>query len=228
MPEKRLLLLTTIYSLMATMAVLFGLVVQKSVVVTFVAFHLIVCLGMPLLQGYAEGQLKERWHEAWRKYFKSAEGVLVGLVSGMGLCLIAYVALWLLVRQGLDTERVRRILEMWGITSSWFWIFATYMTVVNSLLEEILWRGFILQRYSEILSSLQAIVVSSGFFALYHAIIGGVLFGWIWGLLITGAVFLVGMMWGKMKSGYDSIYPTWLSHLLADLGVMAALWAMIF
>lgn len=91
-----------------------------------------------------------------------------------------------------------------------------------------MWRGFLLQRLERVVTPMTAMLVSSFFYALYHVVIGTVLFGWKWGTIITAAVFCVGMLWAYMKRRYPPIYAVWISHLLADLGIMLALSWWIF
>jgi membrane protease YdiL (CAAX protease family) len=221
MRGKRSLLLLICYGFAATLAVFYGLVERQSLFVTFVAFHLLVCLGIPLLHGWREGSLRAQWQKAWAT--PDREGAAYGAAFGLALLTGVVSGFWLLFEAGVQPEWIRLILERWGLTSEWFGWFALYIVVVNSLLEELLWRGFVLQRMLRSLCRWAAVLISSFFYALYHLIIAAALFGWRWGIVITLLVFATGVLWGWIKGRYTAVYATWISHLLADLGIALAL-----
>jgi membrane protease YdiL (CAAX protease family) len=228
MDRKRSLLLIICYGFLATLAVFYGLVERQSLFVTIIVFHLIVCLGIPFFHGWWEGGLREHWRQAWQGGFIDKKGAAVGVASGFLLFMGVVSGIWLLLQAGADAEWIRFTLRRWGVTERWLWLFAIYMIVGNSLLEELLWRGFVLQRLLSGVSRWKAILASSFFFALYHLVLGVVLFGWVWGAIITCLVFAVGVVWACMKYRYPSVYPTWFSHLFADFGLITALFIWIY
>ncbi|MFY0544453.1 CPBP family intramembrane glutamic endopeptidase [Brevibacillus sp. H7] len=226
MKRKRSLLLLICYGFLATLAVFYGLLEMQSLFVTFLSFHLLVCLGIPLLHALWEGELRTRWRLAWETFDKS--GMAYGVLLGVFLFTAIVAGMWLLLHHGVQEERIRFTLERWGLTSAWIGWFALYTVIVNSLLEELLWRGFVLQRLLRGVRRPTAIIVSSFFFALYHLIVGVVLFGLQWGIAVTALVFGAGVLWAWLKGCFPSAYPTWISHLLADLGLMVVLVVWIF
>lgn len=214
-------LLTLIgYGFAATLAIFYGLVERHSLFSTFVVFHVVVCLGIPLVHGWWEGSLVDNWRRAWGRFekrgalFGTALGVLLftGILSGIGLIL----------DKEERSDEIRRVLALWDLDGRWIWWFSFYLVIVNSLLEELFWRGFVLQRLSHVLSRSVAILLSSFFFSLYHLIVATILFGVKWGALMTLLVFGIGIIWGWMKGMFPSVYPTWFSHMLADLGIVTA------
>ncbi|NGQ93793.1 CPBP family intramembrane metalloprotease [Brevibacillus sp. SYP-B805] len=227
MKRKGSVLLFVCYGFCATLALVYGLLVRQSLLATFVVFHVAVLLGIPLAHGWREGDIRRHWREAWTGLRGGTAGLAIGAASGVLLGALAMGGLWLLIRAGIQPERVRAILVHWGLTEQGKWLFAGYMIVVNSFLEELMWRGFVLQRLTDVLPRVQAMLLSSFFFALYHLILGTVLFGWRWGLLATVLVFWTGLFWAWMKHRYPSVYPTWISHLVADVGIMVALFLWI-
>ncbi|GAA4715924.1 CPBP family intramembrane glutamic endopeptidase [Brevibacillus fulvus] len=228
MSQKNSLLWIILYGFLGTFAILYGLVIQKDIVVTFIVFHLIVCLGIPVLHGWREGRLRKHWRDAWLGGKLNRANLLLSLGSGLFLLAAIVLGVWLLFRRSADPQWVRTVLVTWGIRQQTLWLFGAYLIIVNSLLEELLWRGFIQQRLLLHLPDWQAIGLSSFFYALYHLIIGVVLFGWKWGMLITVLVYVVGAGWGWMKRRHPTLYVTWFSHLLADTGIVLCLYWWIF
>jgi membrane protease YdiL (CAAX protease family) len=178
---------------------------------------------IPVLHGAWEGSLRVSWREAFTHWVKLREGLFAGFVTGVMLCIAIIAGLWLLLHILEQWAHVRSVLIHWGLSVEWFGLFFGYIVIVNSLLEELLWRGFLLQRLERAVAPLAAMVISSCCYALYHVIIATVMFGRLWGIIITIAAFFIGMMWAYMKRRYPSIYATWISHLFADLGIMLAL-----
>ncbi|EJL46162.1 CAAX amino terminal protease family [Brevibacillus sp. CF112] len=220
MARKRTLLLLIGYGFAATLAIFYGLVERHSLFVTFVSFHLAVCVAIPLLHGWWEKSLQEHWRLAWGLFEK--RGALFGI--GLGLLFFTGIltGLWLILQAEGRPDIVRAGLESWGVNRNWIGLFALYLVVVNSLLEELFWRGFVLQRMLRSLSRVVSVLLTSFFYTLYHLIITTALFGVWQGLLLTTAVYGAGVIWGWMKGLFPSIYPTWFSHLLADLGLALA------
>ncbi|USG67640.1 CPBP family intramembrane metalloprotease [Brevibacillus ruminantium] len=226
MKKKQVLLVLLAYSFAATLSVFYGLVEKRSLFVTFVAFHLLVCLLVPLLHAWWEGELSVQWKKAWKN--DGFSGISYGLAVGAMLFIGIITGAWLLLQGQIHAVRIRQAMETWGLTSQLLLPFSLYLVLINSLLEELMWRGFILERLLSTLTRFQAVLLSSFFYSLYHLIIGVVLFGLVWGALITGLVFMTGALWGWMKRWYPSVYATWLSHLLADLGIVVVLYSWVY
>lgn len=223
MIKKRSLLLVIVYGFAATLSIFYGLVERQSLFVTFVCFHLLVCLCVPLIHAWWEGNLSRSWQVAWGKF--EWRGAVFGLGLGILLMAAAIAGIWLLLQSDGRPEQIRQTLERWELSRQWIWWFSLYLVIVNSLLEEMFWRGFVLERFVSVLVRSHAVLLSSFFYSLYHLIVSSVLFGFKWGCLITLLVFVVGNVWGWMKARYPSVYSTWFSHLLADLGlVLPVIW----
>ncbi|WP_312114166.1 CPBP family intramembrane glutamic endopeptidase [Brevibacillus reuszeri] len=218
MTRNRSLLLLIGYGFAATLAIFYGLLERRSLFVTFVLFHLLVCLCIPFLHGWWDGTLRESWRHAWGQFDK--RGAFYGLGLGLFLLTGVLAGSWILLQAEGRAENIRRILVEWDLNDRWIWLFSVYLVFLNSLLEELFWRGFVLQRMLQSLSQAMAILLSSFFYTLYHLIVATVMFGFKIGLLITVLVFVSGIIWGWMKGLFPAIYTTWFSHILADLGLV--------
>lgn len=107
-----------------------------------------------------------------------------------------------------------------GVTRENFLWVALYISIVNSGLEELFFRGFgylILRRHwDEDLASL----LSAAAFALYHvSIIRGWFGWWIYGLCMTG-LFIGGLLFNWLDRE-GSLLPGWLVHASANLAINA-------
>lgn len=141
--------------------------------------------------------------------------VLLG-IAGYGFILGAY----LLFGKYFDFSGVTISLENnLKITKETFLWVAIYISLVNSLLEEFFFRGFAFLTLRRNGTRKFAYVFSSGVFALYHI---SMMVGWFSPLLL--ALLILGLFaggiffnWLDEKSG--TIYPSWMVHLWANLGI---------
>lgn len=142
-------------------------------------------------------------------------GILAALV--FGVILMGYLALspW------LDLSHVTASLEeKERITAAAFPLAAAYISLVNSFLEELFFRGFAFLCLREHIGERRALWISALAFSVYHV---GILDGWtapavvalaLAGLFGAGALF-------ALLDRRGSILPSWLVHIAANLAINA-------
>lgn len=86
------------------------------------------------------------------------------------------------------------------------WLLAILFSITNSVLEEIIWRGNLLSRFSEQLGEKWAVVVTSLGFGLQHYSLG---FPWI----VCIAFSIGGIFYGGITIKSRSIIPSMIWHL---------------
>jgi membrane protease YdiL (CAAX protease family) len=116
-------------------------------------------------------------------------------------------------------------------TPAEYLLFAGFLVVVHSLLEEYYWRWFVFGRLRELLPAGMAISLSSLAFMAHHVIILGVFlpdrfFSVV--LPVSLCVALGGAVWAWLYLRTGSIYSPWLSHLLIDAAIMAVGYDLVF
>jgi hypothetical protein len=105
---------------------------------------------------------------------------------------------------------------------------AAYWILVNSVLEEYVWRWFVVQKCKSLLPANAAIGVSALCFTIHHIIALQVYFN---GLLVSVAsvgIFIGGVTWSACYNRYRSIWPGYLSHAIVDVAVFAIGYILIF
>jgi membrane protease YdiL (CAAX protease family) len=156
-------------------------------------------------------------------------GLLAGLALGLligGAILAAYV---LVGEQWIDAERVRQAAGQNGIGSRVLYLaFAAYLILVNSLLEEYVWRWFVFRQTERLLPGWAAVFVSAFFFTIHHVIALRAQFGWGVTLLGAAGVFVGGAVWSWCYQRYRSIWPAYVSHAIVDVAVLLIGWRLIF
>jgi membrane protease YdiL (CAAX protease family) len=165
-----------------------------------------------------------------------ARGLLLGL--GLGI-LIAAVMLWLYLAVlrdslllGRAADRLQQKVEEFGLTSRpRFILFAVFLCGLHSLLEEYYWRWFVFGRLRRLVPLLPAVVVSSLAFMAHHVI---VLSFYLPDRLFTAVLPLSlgvaagGVIWAWLYEYTGSIYPSWISHLLADAAIFLVGYDLLF
>lgn len=146
----------------------------------------------------------------------SREGLRTGLWLGAGIYILLLIAFFLF-RPFIDLDSIAAgLLGKEGVDRENFLWVALYISLVNSFLEELLFRGL---AYLELRQHTRfAGVFSAGAFALYHiGILDGWFSPWIYALCMTG-LFVGGLIFNRLDRE-GSILPSWLAHAAANLAI---------
>ena len=147
-----------------------------------------------------------------RKGFALALGLGLGVY---GLILGGYF----LVRNFFDFSGIAgSLLDNAGVSKENFLYVSLYISLVNSLLEELFFRGFLFLNLKH-RSRRFAYVFSAGAFAAYHV---AMMIGWfspvLW-LLVMAGLFVGGLIFNWLNEKQESIYPSWLVHMFANFAI---------
>ena len=157
-------------------------------------------------------------------------GLMAGIGLGLALSLGIYLAYIVLGPQLIDPARVRASALQAGIGAPLrFVLFAGYLILVNSLLEEYVWRWFVFRKCEALLlRGGVAVPLSAAFFTLHHVIALKAQFDWRPTILASIGVFLGGVAWSWCYLKYRSVWPGYLSHLIVDVTLLWIGWRLIF
>ncbi len=160
------------------------------------------------------------------QFNKSIDGLVVGIILGVAMFATILGSYWFVGRYWLDLADIRsRVIQMGMNISLMVFGFGTFQTLVNSLVEEYVWRWFVYRHCALLLPPQPAVWLSAGFFTLHHIILM-VAYGADWRLVAVGAlaVFIAGGLWASCFKAYRSLLPSYLSHLAADLALQIVSW----
>ena len=146
------------------------------------------------------------------------EGFLPGLILGSliyGIILGAFA----LFRSFIDLRVISEgLLGKEGVSRDNFLWVALYISMVNSLLEELLFRGVAYLELRRYMPEHLAMIFSAAAFAAYHVAILSGWFTWqIYGLCLLG-MFLGGLIFNLLDR-QGSLFPSWLAHAGANLAI---------
>lgn len=168
------------------------------------------CIKVLLFSGAAFGC---GFREALRR-----DGLGVGLILGSGI-FAAILGVFFLFRSFIDLDAIARgLVDKEGIRRENFLWVALYISVINSALEELLFRGLGYLQLRRYAPEGFAMLFSAAAFALYHvAILDGWFSWWIYGLCMLG-LFLGGLIFNILDRR-GGIFPGWLAHAGANLAI---------
>jgi membrane protease YdiL (CAAX protease family) len=156
-------------------------------------------------------------------------GLGVGAASGVVVAGIIVAGAWLLGVQNMDLAPLRTEVQQMGLhTALPYLAGAAGWTFVNSLMEEYVYRWFIVRQCEALAKSWVAVIVSAAIFTAHHVIAVSQYLDPLLAFFASVGVFVGGCAWSWLYMRYRSIWPGWLSHVLADIAVFGIGWWLLF
>lgn len=156
-------------------------------------------------------------------------GWATGLLTGLGISavILGTYALWggtMIDRSFLSAE-IRKVgLGVPGRYAAG----AAYWILVNSVLEEYVWRWFCVRQCERLWPLRVAVPVSALCFTLHHAVAMAVFLPAPAVAVCSAGVFTGGLIWSMLYARYRSVWPGYLSHAIVDLAIFGLGAAMVF
>jgi len=169
----------------------------------------------------------ERRRPSWSPANKGGLGVsaILGVVMGVVIVITALIFGPELIDRGLLRSVTRRI----GLGSPLLFAAAAgWWILVNSLLEEYVYRWFVLLQCRRLMGTVPAVVLSSLIFTAHHVFALDVYLEAGPTALASLGVFSAGVVWSWCYIRFSSIWPGWLSHAIADAAIFGAGWFLVF
>ena len=224
--DKKKAILSLLFLVPApSLGVLAGMVLWPDTVLgkAVFAFSKILLFGLPVLWYLLIDKAKFSFSPARKGGF--GFGILSGLVVS-GIILAAY---FLLGDRFLDKAFMTDKMNEIGLASWPAYIAgAAYWICINSVLEEYVWRWFVVRQCEGVFKPIVAVIVSAIFFTLHHTIALKTFMPWFPTTVCSLGIFIGGSLWSWMYVKYESIWPGYVSHAIVDVCVFAIGAAMIF
>lgn len=199
-----------------TIMMYIGLQVFENVTITFLLFYGWL-LGMPLL---GKAFPKERMH-------LSKQSLLIGIGSGVISFIFIFGGMIWLHEYLLDVEALRVLLVDWGFIGPGEIGLVLVLLLLNPVLEEVYWRGYLYEKIRKTGKAAKAIIVTASFYTLYHVLTVMQLFEVAYTLVAVIPVLIAGLFWGYVRERTESITAAIISHGLADLGIVCVYWFIV-
>ncbi|SFL80696.1 CAAX protease self-immunity [Gracilibacillus orientalis] len=141
------------------------------------------------------------------------------IILATGVVIIILSAYWI-IGGFFDFSNVTVMLkDNMAVDKGNFLFVAIYIALVNSLLEEFFFRGFAFLALLKLTTKRVAYFFSAGVFAFYHIAMMTDWFSIYLFLLILLSLFVAGCLFNKLDEKADSILPSWLVHISANLSI---------
>ena len=171
--------------------------------------------------------LVERGRSGWSR--PEREGLRAGLLVGSAMAAAIVLAYWGVLRDLVDPHPLRRAAFEMGLGSPAAYLAgAAAWTFANSLVEEYVWRWFVLRQLRALLPASAAILGSAALFTVHHVFALAAYLEPEHVVLGSAAVLAAGAGWSWLYLRYESIWPGWISHVAADAAVFLVGWQLLF
>lgn len=175
------------------------------------ASKVLLFLAIPLL--FLQGKKFNFLH--LRKTKK--KNIHIAIVVGFAV-MMTILGAFIILRSLIDLQSLQMDLESRvGVTALIFPMVAIYILIGNSFLEEFFFRGILVDFLKD--SKLKWFLPSF-FFAIYHI---AIFLPWFELPVLTVAVvglFIGGLLFQWINEASGTIYPSWIIHMFADLGIL--------
>jgi hypothetical protein len=169
----------------------------------------------------------ERGRPSWSP--TSHGGLLTGLATGIAMAAAIVFGAWAFDVPGMDLGPLRTAVVEMGLESPAAYLAgAASWVFLNSVMEEYVYRWFVLRQCEALMRRWPAIFMSAAIFTAHHVIAVSQYLDPGFTVLASAGVFLGGAVWSWLYLRYRSIWPGWLSHAIADIAVFGLGWHLLF
>ncbi len=141
------------------------------------------------------------------------------LALGLGLYVLILCGYFVLSRFVDFSGIAGKLAENAGVTRGNFLWVSLYISFINSLLEELFFRGFLFTNLKKLANRGTAYGFSALTFSLYHA---AMMTGWFsvgLYLLALAGLAVGGMLFNWLNERHGTIYVSWLVHMFANFAI---------
>tara|TARA_Y100001968_G_scaffold139463_2_gene127596 strand:- start:371 stop:1051 length:681 start_codon:yes stop_codon:yes gene_type:complete len=156
---------------------------------------------------------------SWSKPQQGGYWMSIGLGFAMSVVMISA---WLLLGDAIDENLLSDALEPVGLLDAKVYFFATlYWILINSLLEEYVFRWFLVIKSEELVGEgTPAVLLSALIFVIHHTVALAI-FGFPWwaNLISSVGLFIGGAIFSWLYVRYRSVWIPYIAHAICDVAV---------
>ncbi|WP_293129604.1 CPBP family intramembrane glutamic endopeptidase [Microcoleus sp. bin38.metabat.b11b12b14.051] len=155
--------------------------------------------------------------------------LLAGAIWGIFMFAVIVGIYSLFGQHWIDPVAAKQKAQQLGINShNIYLIIEAYFVLINSLIEEFTWRWFVCNKCQILIPGKPAIFLSSLLFTLHHILVIAAYSDWRAVILGSFAVWGAGIIWSQCYLTYRSLWPSYISHAIADLALAIIAWQILF
>lgn len=157
----------------------------------------------------------------FKEYFmvRDKRQILISAALGIGVYLFILAGYYVL-KGFIDLDNIAIQLENnLNVNKDNFVFVALYISFVNSMLEELFFRGFGFLTLKKGSSKMYSYGVSALAFSIYHVSILANWFNVIIYVIFIAGLFATGMFFNWLNEKYNNIYNSWIIHMCANFSI---------
>jgi len=156
-------------------------------------------------------------------------GLAVGLATGVMAAVVIMIAARASGVFHMDVTALIKTVEEMGLNSPRVYLISAFgWTFANSLMEEYVYRWFVFSRFENLVPKGAAMVASAAVFTAHHVLALSTYLSVGLTALASLGVFLGGLLWAALYGRYRSVWPGWISHVVADAAIFGVGWVLLF
>lgn len=178
-------------------------------------YKIILFAGLPLIYCAIDKEVK------FKDYFSIQDKRQIKIAIALGLAVYVLVQVGYFILKGfINLDNVVMALENnLSVNKDNFVFVSLYISFINSLLEELFFRGFGFLTLNKFFSKRYSYAISAFAFSVYHV---SILANWfnvvIYVLFIVG-LFGTGLFFNFLNDRYNNIYNSWIVHMCANFSI---------
>lgn len=156
-----------------------------------------------------------------KEYFivKDKRQIFISIALGLGVYLFILVGYYVL-KGFIDLDNIALQLQNnLNVNKDNFVFVALYISFINSMLEELFFRGFGFLTLNRSSSRIYSYVISALSFSIYHVSILANWFNVIIYVAFIAGLFVTGLFFNWLNEKYSNIYNSWIVHMCANLSI---------
>ncbi len=175
------------------------------IVFLFPIFYYIAIEKKSWKSTYKENFSKKTFQKTWKRM----------AITGISLAIV-YVAIFLLLKSFLDLPTITEKLQaLASINTTNIVFIGIYIILLNSLLEEFFWRGFLFKKMKENIGNASYLITGLAF-SFHHIMFYYDWFSFPFFLVVTLGLTIYAIIMNYIFNKYQDLYSCWLVHAIAD------------
>ncbi|MFA5248308.1 MAG: type II CAAX endopeptidase family protein [Patescibacteria group bacterium] len=157
------------------------------------------------------------------------KSVILGIISGL-IFLVAILAIYFWQQDYFQQYAwlIKDKVDKLGIGGTNFLIFAVFLSLIHSLIEEYYWRSFVFRGLLGLMKFWPALIIGGLAFSLHHFLLLSQFFPWTITIPFGLVVGAAGAWWSHVYYKNNSLWGAWIGHVFSDMAVMIVAYFLIF
>ncbi len=161
------------------------------------------------------------WSGRFTGHQPAGRSLLEGAILGIAIVTVMFglmaTPMGGVIREGADNIRTR--VEGMGVLDH-FLIFALFLSIIHSWIEEFYWRWFVYGNLRRLTRPWIAHVAAAIGFSAHHIVVLSQFFRLDMAVFLGVNVGIGGWLWSVLYARQGTLLGAWISHLIVDLGIM--------